>query len=176
VTVVPGDVYQLCFHFALQGIMLPAQSIFWDDPVGVDVMLNGNLVYSSPLDSTPYSWETACTVFIAPTPNITLTFMPNATSYVAIDGACLQPGEPTTVQAPSRSAHTVFPNPVTDRLNVVGELDFDAVSAMDLLGARVPLSFQGKVVDVSALPRGAHLVEFWSGGTRVSATMVTVVR
>ncbi len=84
-----GQCYTLFFEYAAQGIT--NSEIPYDGPVGVDVFIDGVLEYSTPDDSTQYTWESAYYTFIPTNSSITITFKPSKLQYIGIDGACLLP-------------------------------------------------------------------------------------
>ena len=90
VQVEKGHVYSILFEYASQGIT--SGSYTFSDPCGIHMYINGALVYTTPDDATPYTWENTCYHFIAPSSTITLRFSASKEQYVGLDGASLYEG------------------------------------------------------------------------------------
>lgn len=121
INVSPGQSYILCFEYAAQGIECGASFTF-DDPVGVRIYLNGVLSFSTPDDTTQYTWETACFSFTPMSSPLNIKFEPTQTQYVGIDGACLIPEIQAGVASLSSNLDIKFyPNPLCDKLNIQSE-------------------------------------------------------
>lgn len=88
VNTVIGKEYRITFEYAAQGISA-GSSMTFNGPAGVDVYINNQLAYSTPLDVTQYSWESATYTFTATTSVTTIMFKISQTEYVGIDGACM---------------------------------------------------------------------------------------
>lgn len=97
ISLTQGQSYTLKFEYAAQGVASSTYGYSYSDPVGVSVYINGVLVYTTPIDNTQCSWETACFIFVASSPVITMRLTPSTGQYLGIDGACLLP---TTTGSP----------------------------------------------------------------------------
>lgn len=84
VNVAPGQDYMLKFEYTAQGIQ--STDFTFTDPVGISIYINDVLVYETPLDTTPFTWEHYCYIFTAESNVLTLKLSASATSYAAIDG------------------------------------------------------------------------------------------
>lgn len=174
VVTVPGQLYEVCFYYAAQSITLPGQFTF-DDPVGIEVYVNGPLWYSSPLDTTEFTWESACTTIHASGTTTTIAFGASTMNYVAIDGACMTPLDPTGMPLASGPRPLqIMTGPGADVLRVVDGPDFDTVTLTDIRGCarRAPCS-QG-VIDVRGMAAGMYVVMLWSHGKAVGMHRVVV--
>ena len=107
-----GKNYILCIEYAAQGIQALPDLIF-DQPVGVQFIINNINVHTSPPDETQYTWETDCITFTATQAVNKIEFMPTAKQYLGIDGACLiEDTMSPTLAIEQRNNHFIFPNPV----------------------------------------------------------------
>jgi gliding motility-associated-like protein len=93
ITVVPGQAYSLSFEYAAQGISSGSNTYI--GPVGVQVLIDGNVVHTTPDDQTQFTWESACFSFTATSNSVTIRLTPTQLNYVGIDGFCLVPGVAT---------------------------------------------------------------------------------
>jgi Protein of unknown function (DUF642) len=88
VTVTPGQAYTLCFEYAAQGISIGSSNNF-SNPAGVAVAINNMQAFTTPHDSSQFTWETACFTFTPNTSTVNVAFTPTTTQYIGIDGVCL---------------------------------------------------------------------------------------
>ncbi len=90
-SLVAGETYTVSFEYASMGI--EATGLLFDDPTQVQVSIANNVIYTSPLDNTLFTWEKVCFSFVAPNNVVTLRFQPLPMTYVGIDGICLLQGD-----------------------------------------------------------------------------------
>ena len=90
VTVEPGKTYTILLEYAAQGIS--AGTYKYDQPVGIDIYIDEELKFSTPVDKTPYTWESACFQFTPKLNSVIIRFSASAEQYVGIDGVKLIQG------------------------------------------------------------------------------------
>ncbi len=133
-----GAEYSLCFEFASQGI--ESSGILFDDPIGVIFYLNNTLAYSTPLDTTPYSWETSCYIFTATQAFNNILFTTDVYAYVGIDGVCLSKNNSSSTKSQKIIQSSVYPNPVMRNaaltFDIPDDMSFD-LTIMNSLGETV---------------------------------------
>lgn len=107
-----GIKYVLEFEYAAQGIEAEPVHLY-NSPVGVDIYINENLVYTSTDDLTQFTWENASFSFIADSTSLDLRIGSSKYQYVAVDGICLTPHTNTNVsEANNLKQAKIYPNPV----------------------------------------------------------------
>ena len=90
VTLEKGETYTIIFEYASQPIV--AGSYKYDQPVGIDIYIDGELKFTSTTDKTPYTWESACFQFKAMIGSVIIKFSASDEQYVGIDGVKLIKG------------------------------------------------------------------------------------
>lgn len=107
-----GIKYDLEFEYAAQGIEAVPVHLY-NSPVGVDIYINENLVFTSIDDSTQFTWENASFSFIADSASLDLRIGSSKNQYVAVDGICLTPHTNTNVPESNNPRQIkIYPNPV----------------------------------------------------------------
>lgn len=86
-----GEIYTLRFEYAAQGI--EASAMRFAGPIGINVYVNNDLVFTSPMDFTQYTWENTCYSFKATTVVNTIRLSASGDQYVGLDGICLVKGD-----------------------------------------------------------------------------------
>lgn len=114
-----GESYLLTFEYTAQGIQVDNIMSF-TDPVGFDIYFDNSLVNSTPLDATPFTWETYSYTFTATQSTVVLKLSPNVTAYAAVDGICLIPDPEPPVTEPEPEPE---PQPIPDLTSVVNMPD-----------------------------------------------------
>ncbi len=89
ISVIKSHKYNISFEYAAHGIECLSGNLKYDQPVGVNLYINDSLYFSTPFDSTQYSWEFYNFSFIAPDSLIKIKITTNTENYVGIDGFCL---------------------------------------------------------------------------------------
>jgi len=84
VTLEKGETYTIIFEYA--SMPIAAGTYKYEGPVGIDVYIDEELKFSTSLDKTPYSWETACFQFIPGLNSHLIRFSANDDQYIGIDG------------------------------------------------------------------------------------------
>ncbi len=87
VTVEPGKTYTILLEYAAQGIA--AGSTIFDQPVGINIYIDDELKFSTPVDKSPYTWEQACFQFTPKLSSVLIRFSASHEQYVGIDGVKL---------------------------------------------------------------------------------------
>jgi hypothetical protein len=97
VTVVSGEPYKVSFFYASQGIterhpdsLLTGGGSHFVGPISIGVLNYSISLFSTPLDTSQYSWESASFVFTPTSSSVKLVFVCQNTGYGAVDGVCLQ--------------------------------------------------------------------------------------
>ena len=86
-----GETYTLRFEYAAQGI--EASSMRFASPVGINLYIDGELVFKTPFDFTQYTWENVCYSFKAKKSSTTIRLSASSEQYVGLDGICLILGD-----------------------------------------------------------------------------------
>lgn len=87
VTLQKGEIYTIKFEYASMGIK--AQGMEFSSPVGINVYIDGEVVFRTPRDITMCTWENASYQFKAKSNRAVIRFSASDDQYVAIDGASL---------------------------------------------------------------------------------------
>lgn len=148
----PGMWYTLCFEYAAQGIYWDVYNLYYDQPVGVELWINGELALTTPDDTSQYTWELACHNFTVEQTTNSFMFRPTDYLYVAIDGACLIPEQAVTVPELTKDVIEVYPNPATETVTVKWP-DIKHVSIFDMQGRKV-YNQQTETADLVTIPIG----------------------
>lgn len=166
-----GQWYDLRFHYAAQGI--ESGGLQFIDPVGVNVEMNGAIVYSAPDDQTQFTWEPVSFEFQATEETVVLTFSPTQEQYVGIDGVCMMPiDEPMSVEDYTSSLLLeMYPNPANSLVTISGIEQSDArIIVIDTNGRRVEdllLNGQQQVqLDVSSWNAGIYFIQVYADDKR----------
>jgi len=89
VILVPGIRYLLSFEFTTHEIIRNETDPWFTEKTGVRVTI-GNHIVETPIDTTPFSWESTCLSFIAENSENILKFEGSVPDgYLGIDGVCL---------------------------------------------------------------------------------------
>ncbi len=104
VGLVPGTMYTLSFEYTSHDVSAPGGGPF-GGPDGVSVLMNGILLFDTPLDLTPNTWEFASFTFAPVLAANDFQFQGITNQYVGIDGICLveavtTPPPPPTLLGP----------------------------------------------------------------------------
>jgi hypothetical protein len=135
-------VYSLCFEYSAQGITNTVDpSLTFDDPVGVEIYINNNLISTSPLDMTQYSWEEYCIEFTAVETENEIKFRPSDNSYLGIDGACLTEPDPSSIKSLDEKEMLSYPNPVSKE----GIINFGIDDNSSIAKIRI-INSQGQII------------------------------
>ncbi|MCB0791247.1 MAG: hypothetical protein H6595_03585 [Flavobacteriales bacterium] len=172
----PGHVYQICFWYAAQSIVLPGQFTF-DAPVGITVSVNGAPVHTTPLDTTDYTWEQDCTTFIATSNTSVVSFSPSTMNYVAIDGACMMAIEPTAMEP--CAAGTSFGSVLVSNGGGTTIHDaplFDRAILTDPSGRVITLHASERTIDAGTVPEGFYTFTLWWKDAMVASGRLLLVR
>lgn len=78
---IPHKIY---FEFTSQKFAFTREDQDWY--AAVDVLLNNNLIYTTPIDSTRFSWETHEIIFIPNQKEIEISFRINVDNFNSVDG------------------------------------------------------------------------------------------
>ena len=78
INVIPNKLYSLSFEYAAQGIHSDT-IIFYDNPVGINTYIDGVLSFTTPDDTTQYTWESANYIFSTSNSVVTIKFSPTQT-------------------------------------------------------------------------------------------------
>ncbi len=177
VTTIPGQAYTLCFSYQSQGIYYPGETFVYSDPACISVLIDGTPWYATPLDSSLFTWEQACTDFTATgtSTTITLETCGGPQVYVAIDGMCLYTSFNVGIDEAALFTPTLFPNPATGDCRITHAGPFDNLVATDATGRITFLRMNGDHVDLSGLAAGIYTVQCWSAKGPVSSTTRLVV-
>ncbi len=177
VTTIPGQAYTLCFSYQAQGIYYPGFLLEYADPACISVLIDGVPWYATPLDSSLFTWEQACTDFTASgtSTTITLETCGGPQVYVAIDGMCLYNSFNVGVGEASLFRPTLFPNPASGDCRITHAGPFDHLVATDATGRITLLRANGDRVDLSPLAAGIYTVQCWSSKGPVSSVVRLVV-
>ncbi|HLG33831.1 MAG TPA: T9SS type A sorting domain-containing protein [Bacteroidia bacterium] len=155
-----GQPYSLCFQYAAQGIVCSSQ--LYDGPVGINIYLNSVLSFTTPIDFTQYTWETAC-FFFTPTTSLTeIRFETTSQNYVGIDGVCLTETITTSVEGNGNVSVKVSGNVVTDEFSITSAHgDMCEIILYDMHAAKVmQREFTGSLtMNTSQLQRGIYFYE-----------------
>ena len=90
VTLIPNINYNFCFEYTAQSIEVPSFELI-NFPAAVNVIINGSLVYTTPIDSIMFDWSSVCFGYTPTKSSNVVEFMPANVGYIAIDGVCLSP-------------------------------------------------------------------------------------
>lgn len=82
-----GQFYIIEFEYTAMGIK--ATGLEFSSPVGIYVYLDGEVVFKTPRDITPYSWEKATYKFKASSSSVKIRFSASDEQYAGIDGVSL---------------------------------------------------------------------------------------
>ncbi|MBP6456836.1 MAG: T9SS type A sorting domain-containing protein [Chitinophagaceae bacterium] len=124
VNVITGQPYKICFEYAAQGIV--SGSLIFNDPVGIKLYINNVLEFSTPLDSSQYTWEKACYSFIANTSSVEILFLPSSQQYIGIDGVCLVKEELEGLDDINKNNEIeIFPNPFYKETNIKSNINLN---------------------------------------------------
>jgi hypothetical protein len=142
----------------------------------VKVFVDGALIFTSPLDVTQYTWENACTNFIATSASTEIRFTASEPlQYVALDGVCVTHETPTGIEALANRPLSFAPNPCTLGTRVNLPTGIDRLTATDASGRVVPVTFTGNWLDLSDLAPGVYTVQAWRMSERASLAARLVV-
>jgi gliding motility-associated-like protein len=86
-----GMTYHVQFYYAAQGLTSENYEIIGH--VGVEMFLGDEPLFTTPLDTSFYSWEAACFTFTAETTTTELILSASTPYYVAVDGLCILAAE-----------------------------------------------------------------------------------
>ena len=171
VNIISGQPYTLCFEYAAQGIS--AGSLTFNGPVGLDVYINSVLSFTTPVDTSQFTWETACYTFTPSSSTVTIKFTPTYQQYIGIDGACLKQDVTGITDINQNSIFTIFPNPFSSSTTFQLNKDFkDAtLSVYNSFGQEVYPSVirnsDSFVISRGNLVAGIYFVELLNGNGRV---------
>ena len=170
-----GAIYQLCYEYTAQGIV--SESYTYADPGCIQVLINSVLALTTPLDTTPYTWETACVSFLASGSTTDVQFITCGGDqvYMAIDGACLREDPSSSVDAIDRVTPRIAPNPASGSCRITCGKPFDRIEAVDARGGRHLLPAVQGQVDLSRLASGIWTVRSWASQGPVSRPVRMVV-
>ncbi len=88
-----GTRYILEFEYVTHGILNSLPREFLENS-GIAVMIGDSLRFETSIDTTPYTWETACFSFVANQAQAQVLFEPTVKwSYMGLDGICLYKDE-----------------------------------------------------------------------------------
>ena len=120
------------------------------------------LSFTTPIDSTQYTWETACFLF-TPTASLTeIRFEPTSQNYVGIDGACLTQVITTSVEGNGNASIITSANVVADEFSITSAHgDVCEIILYDMHAAKVmQQKFTGSLLmNTSQLQRGIYFYE-----------------
>ncbi len=86
-----GETYTIIFEFS--SMPIAAGTYVYDQPVGIDVYIDDEIKFTTPLDKTPYTWETVCFQFKASLTSHLIKFAASAEQYAGIDGVKIIKGD-----------------------------------------------------------------------------------
>jgi hypothetical protein len=136
----PGQWYTLCFEYAAQGIVYVPYNTVYNGPVGVELWVNGQLVLTTPDDSTQFTWESACYSFTTEMATNSFKFRPSGYQYIAIDGACLLQEGAVGMNETKLPLVEIYPNPASNHIVVKGLRIGMDISLVDMSGRNIAIN------------------------------------
>ncbi len=107
-----GKKYKMCIEYSAQGI-IATPKLFYNEPVGVKIIINDVEMYRTAQDTTQYTWEYDCFMFIPIRTTNKIEFQATDYQYLGIDGACL-----TEAFIAEKFVHYFYPNPILSNYDI----------------------------------------------------------
>lgn len=140
--------------------------------VGVEVLVNGELVYTATSDDENGVVKSSGLISVDVEGDVVITFNNPATfGQVTIDDIIWTPGEIVGIDDNNTVGFNFFPNPANDVLNISAKIAIESVDAFNVLGQKVINNshFNNGQVNVANLPAGSYLFQVkFENGTQQS--------
>jgi hypothetical protein len=181
VNVISGQSYTLCFEYAAQGINSDSgTSLTFIDPVGLDIFIDDTLSFTTPLDTSQYTWETACYTFTTTTSTVKIRFAPTDYQYIGIDGACLTLDITGITDINQNSIHTISPNPFFEQttLHINNIIHNGTLTVNNSFGQTVKeiknISGQTVVLSRDNLANGLYFIRLTEGNKIIAVDKLVI--
>lgn len=140
--------------------------------VGMEVLVNGELVYTATSDDEKEVIKSSGSITIEVAGDFTLMFNnPEGFGQITLDDIVWTEHDDTTgIDDNNDVGFSFFPNPMTDILNLNAKISIESVEGYNVLGQKVigNNQFNNGQINVSSLPAGAYIfrIKFENGSQK----------